>query len=122
MADGKAFDVHTSAIGILEPFDSVRSKDQIQSERAVLQLHKDLAPYDLCRLAVGQVKSQLTQCKAECMPVPRIFLDEQISALCCVWKPKKNSADLPMKRYRTSRRAKASLNFSASRYSNAGIA
>ena len=76
MANGKPFDVHTSAIRILEPFDSVRSKDQNQIERAIFELDKVLAPHNLLRLAVSQVKTQLNQCKTERSPVPRILFDE----------------------------------------------
>ena len=50
MADRKAFYFNSSLPGILEPFNAIWRKNQIEIEWPILELHEVFATFDLGRL------------------------------------------------------------------------
>src|SRR5262249_50899182 len=58
MTDRKAFDLNFPLPRILEPFDAIRGKNEVEIERAVLELHKILAPLDMFGLLISEREAE----------------------------------------------------------------
>src|SRR5438128_10958723 len=77
---------------ILEPFDTVRCKDNVEVERAVLELHEILAAQNLGRLLVRECKAQFAQGRHQGPTILESLFHKKIGILSRVGKSKKNRA------------------------------
>ncbi|NBX30219.1 hypothetical protein EBR04_07255 [bacterium] len=65
MAYRKSFDDHSATPGFFKVLDTIRRKDKVEVERAVLQLDKILAAANLGGLIVVDGKADLAQRRHE---------------------------------------------------------
>ncbi len=105
MTDHEPLDVYSTTPRIVETLDAVRSKDQIEIERAILELHEVFATLHVVGLGGSELEAELQQRLDQRSTVAFGLLDEYVGVLGRVRK----TAPL---------RAKASRISSAWAYSN----
>lgn len=92
MTDRKPLDVDPPTPSIVEALDAVRCEDQVEVERAVLELHEVLASRNLPGLLDIEREPQFSQRGDDCATVLGALLHEKIGVLGGVGEAEQNGA------------------------------
>ena len=94
MADRKALHLDVPPPGIVEPFDSVRRKDQVEIEGTILELDEVLAALDFAGLLVRQGKAKFPESGHQCPAVLGRTFHKQVRVLGRIGKAEQDRAGL----------------------------
>jgi len=94
MANREPLHLHSPLPGVFEAFDAVGREDEVEVERAVLELYEVLAPDDLLPLGRREVEPQLEEGGDQRRAVGRIPGDEDVRILCRVGEAEQDGARL----------------------------
>ena len=83
--------------GICEPLDSVRGKDEVQVEWAVLELDEVLATLDLFRLGIAEIELEIPQGEYDSLAILPALFSEDVGILSRIRKTQKDGTRLSQK-------------------------